>query len=43
MEENPNFVPPEEEEDMDVEYDEDGNPVYTPKKKVQCGLKNVYK
>ena len=34
MEENPNFVAPEDEEEMDVEYDDDGNPIYTPKKKV---------
>ena len=34
MEENPNFVSPEDEEDMEVDYDDDGNPIYTPKKKV---------
>lgn len=34
MEENPNFVSPEEDDDMEVEYDDDGNPIYTPKKKI---------
>ena len=41
MEENPNFVSPEEEEDMEVEYDEDGNPIYTPKKKIIIPLEPV--
>lgn len=38
MEENPNFVSPEEDDDMEVEYDDDGNPIYTPKKKVETSF-----
>ena len=41
MEENPNFVPPEEDDDMEVEYDADGNPIYTPKKKVIVPLEPI--
>ena len=38
MEKNPNFVPPDEEDDLDVEYDNDGNPIYIPKKKVSSDV-----